>query len=93
MTSITIFDFDHNAAIKDWQVVDDTVMGGKSSGNFKLNDAGNGVFYGHVSLENNGGFSSLQYPFEALKVLPDDVIKIHLKGDGKNYQFRVKDKN
>lgn len=36
-------------------------MGGKSSGDFYINESGNGVFEGFVSLANNGGFSSVRY--------------------------------
>ncbi|WNH09583.1 CIA30 family protein [Thalassobellus suaedae] len=86
-----IFDFNKDADIQDWNVVDDVVMGGISSSEFKLNADGFGVFEGHVSLENNGGFSSVQYQFEKTEVAKYRSIKIRLKGDGKNYQFRVKD--
>ncbi|WNH11581.1 CIA30 family protein [Thalassobellus suaedae] len=86
-----IFDFNKDADIQDWNVVDDVVMGGISSSEFKLNADGFGVFEGHVSLENNGGFSSVQYQFEKVEVAKYRSIKIRLKGDGKNYQFRVKD--
>ena len=66
MTSITIFQFNNTSNLDDWQVVDDVVMGGKSNGNFQLNKDGYAVFSGDVSLENNGGFSSVQYTFDTL---------------------------
>tara|TARA_B100001146_G_scaffold224965_1_gene245317 strand:+ start:49942 stop:50430 length:489 start_codon:yes stop_codon:yes gene_type:complete len=87
-----IFNFSKESDISSWRVVNDTVMGGESNAKFRLNDAGNGVFEGHVSLENNGGFSSVQYAFKTLDVSPDDTILLRVKGDGKTYQFRVKDK-
>lgn len=74
----------------DWQIVDDTVMGGRSSGNFKSNEAGNGVFYGTVSLENNGGFSSVMHNGIDKKLTLHKKFIIRLKGDGKAYQFRSK---
>ena len=43
MSSQTIFDFTTKSDIQDWIVVDDVVMGGKSSGTFKLNADGYGV--------------------------------------------------
>ena len=52
-----IFDFSSDTDISSWRVIDDVVMGGESSGNFIINTEGNAVFYGKVSLENNGGFS------------------------------------
>lgn len=87
-----IFDFTKVSNISSWRVVDDVVMGGKSIGNFSLNDKGNGVFYGEVSLENNGGFSSLSYNFDKIEIKQFSKIIIRVKGDGKKYQFRIKDK-
>lgn len=92
--SALIFDFEKNINLQNWQVVDDVVMGGRSSGNFTLNSDGHGVFSGEVSLENNGGFSSVRYDFPEKKSVTEySKIVITLKGDGKNYQFRVKAKS
>ena len=90
--SITIYDFQKDSNAADWQIVNDGVMGGMSQGNFKIDQDGNGVFYGDVSTENNGGFSSVRHEFAALKVDSDSKVVLTLKGDGKNYQFRIKDK-
>ncbi|WP_336070532.1 CIA30 family protein [Mesoflavibacter sp. CH_XMU1404-2] len=90
MTPLTIIDFNNNSNISNWQVVDDVVMGGKSNGNFQLNKDGYAVFSGDVSLENNGGFSSVQYTFDALNITNYKTVCIKLKGDGNNYQFRLK---
>ncbi|MGB5608712.1 CIA30 family protein, partial [Eudoraea sp.] len=76
--------------IQNWSVVNDGVMGGLSKGNFSVNDKGDGFFTGHVSLENNGGFSSVRYNFESKSVSSYKKITIRLKGDGKRYQIRVK---
>ncbi|WP_298338463.1 CIA30 family protein [uncultured Algibacter sp.] len=89
-TPMTLFDFNSKSDISNWRTVDDVVMGGRSNGNFKINDAGYGLFYGEVSLENNGGFSMVQYHFETKKVNTFSKVCIRLKGDGKSYQFRVK---
>lgn len=86
----TIFDFSENSDISQWKVVNDGVMGGLSKGNFHLNEAKNGVFEGKISLENNGGFSSLQYAFDQIKIREYATFKLYLKGDGKAYQFRAK---
>lgn len=90
MSPVVIFDFSQEADYDNWYIVDDGVMGGLSNGNFRLSEKGHGVFYGEISLENNGGFSSLRYSFRYLKVKPEDKIRIRLKGDGKPYEFRVK---
>ncbi len=91
MTSKIIFDFNKNSNIKEWRIVNDGVMGGLSVGSFALSPNGYGVFEGQISLENNGGFSSVRYQFDKLRVAKNSYISIRLKGDGKNYQFRVKD--
>ncbi|HEA29586.1 MAG TPA: CIA30 family protein [Leeuwenhoekiella sp.] len=86
----TIIDFSENSTISQWKVVNDGVMGGLSKGDFYLDESGNGVFEGKISLENNGGFSSVQYAFEQLQINDFSQFVIRVKGDGKPYQFRVK---
>jgi len=90
MSSAVIFDFNKKSNVKDWVIVVDGVMGGISSGTFELNDDGFGVFEGSISLENNGGFSSLRYKFPKTATKEFTKMVIKLKGDGKNYQFRIK---
>jgi len=90
MSKQMIFDFNKDSNIQDWKVVDDVVMGGRSYSSFTLSPDHFGVFEGQVSLENNGGFSSVRYQFKKLKVGKDSCIIIKLKGDGKEYQLRIK---
>lgn len=90
MPSSLIFDFDKNSDLSNWFVMDDVVMGGRSSGNMALNEEGHAEYSGSVSLENNGGFSSLRYRFEAMEVNPKQKLMMRIKGDGKRYQIRVK---
>lgn len=86
-----IFDFNPDSNIQDWKIVNDIVMGGKSVSSFTVTPDGFGLFEGKISLENNGGFSSVSYRFKKIKVNKDRNIIIKLKGDGKNYQVRIKD--
>lgn len=90
MTSSTLFDFTISSNLSNWRIVDDVVMGGRSNGNFEINKDGHGKFSGYVSLENNGGFSSLRYNFKTKDVSNYSKIILRVKGDGKPYQFRVK---
>ena len=90
MSAQTIINFKEKPTTENWYIVDDVVMGGRSSGKFEITKEGYGKFSGDVSLENNGGFSSARYEMEPLKVSPDNKIRIKLKGDGSSYQFRVK---
>jgi len=85
-----LFDFTKNSDLSNWNVVDDIVMGGRSDGHFEINDNGVGVFYGDVSLENYGGFSSVRYRFGLKKTKHLSKVTLRLKGDGKRYQFRIK---
>ncbi len=91
-SSNLIFDFHKEMKFDQWQVVDDVVMGGKSSGNFELDAKGNAVFSGTVSTENNGGFSSVRGELGKIRVKKDQKIILFLKGDGKKYQFRIKER-
>jgi len=90
MKPLVLFDFNTKSDISNWKIVNDVVMGGRSKGNFQLNADGHGVFSGKVSLENNGGFSSLRYRFDTKKVTGYTKAILKLKGDGKKYQFRTK---
>ena len=87
-----IFDFETTSDLSNWKVVEDRVMGGESNARFFLNDNGHAQFEGNVSLENNGGFASVRYDMNTLKLKDTKKVIIRLKGDGKNYQFRVKNK-
>lgn len=90
MSSPILFDFNKTSNLNNWRVVDDVVMGGRSNGNFEINADGHGKFSGNVSLKNNGGFSSLRYNFKTKDVSAYKTIVLRIKGDGHNYQFRVK---
>ncbi|MFK8102369.1 MAG: CIA30 family protein [Saprospiraceae bacterium] len=86
-----IFDCNSESDLSNWYILDDVVMGGRSSGEFFINDDGHGVFQGTVSLENNGGFSSVRYqPPSTLDISKHQKVVIRLRGDGKSYQFRTK---
>ena len=86
-----IFEFSNTCDITPWKTVDDAVMGGKSSGYFSLNEEGHGVYEGDVSLENNGGFASVKCQVDAINTKGFSKIRLKIKGDGKRYQFRIKD--
>ena len=90
MSSILLFDFNPKSSLKNWTVVDDSVMGGKSEGQFYLSPEGHGVFEGEVSLKNNGGFSSVRYNFKSLAIGKATKVSLLVKGDGKEYQLRLK---
>ena len=89
---ITLFNFSKGVNIENWRIVNDDVMGGISTSKFKLSNSGYGVFQGNVSTENNGGFASVRYIMDEVNIEEASAIRIKVKGDGKNYQFRIKNK-
>ncbi|MDB9964096.1 CIA30 family protein [Vicingaceae bacterium] len=89
ITAVPLYQFDSKST-DDWQIVDDRVMGGQSYGKFKVNDSGHGLFYGDVSTDNNGGFSSLRASAKSEDLSDNKAFILKVKGDGKRYQFRVK---
>lgn len=90
MTSLLLFDFSASSNWSVWEIENDVVMGGYSSSDLSRSEEGNAVFSGFVSLENNGGFASMQYHFEPKDIRGYNRAVIRLKGDGKEYQFRIK---
>ena len=89
-TDSLIFDFSKDSNLDSWKIVNDVVMGGRSYGSFRLNRKGNAFFEGEISLENNGGFSSVRHQMKAKDISKFSKVTIRLKGDGKKYQFRIK---
>ena len=85
-----IYNFSNQSNIKEWRIVNDGVMGGISKSSLALTDAGHGQFSGHVSLANNGGFTSIVLN-KTIKLAEEKTFVIlRVKGDGKNYEFRLK---
>ena len=85
-----VFNFEKDKDLKEWFIVNDDVMGGISESNFSINKDGNGIFQGYISIENNGGFSSVKYKFSKIYIKNATVLILRIKGDSKNYQFRIK---
>ena len=81
-----LFDFASNDAISAWHPVNDTVMGGISSSRMERSAEGKAVFTGELSLENNGGFASVQGPDIEQPLGAFEGIAIRVKGDGKKYK-------
>ena len=85
-----VYDFSENSSLRNWIVIDDGVMGGRSQGSLRINFEGHGVFSGFVSLENYGGFSSIRYNTKPINLSGYDYISIRVFGDNKDYQLRIK---
>jgi len=84
---LVLVDFGAQRDVGGWEVEDDVVMGGRSKGSFIVKTDGGALFSGDVSLENDGGFSSIQYYVEPIDVSAYRTANLRLKGDGKSYLF------
>lgn len=89
---INIYKLSESDNLEDWYILDDGVMGGLSQGQFRLNEDLRGIFSGDVSLENNGGFSSVRYYTGKMDIEGYQKCVFRVKGDGKRYQLRMKSK-
>ena len=85
----TITDFKHPPFLR-WTSVNDVVMGGVSDSLMQVSEDGMGVFAGHLSLENNGGFASVRVSLPENDFTGYDGIVLRVKGDGRRYSFRVR---
>ncbi len=84
-----LFDFNGADAAKEWQTVNDGVMGGVSDGKFKITDQKTLEFYGTLSLENNGGFASVRSRAKRLGLQKGDVLVARVRGDGREYSMNL----
>lgn len=82
-----LFDFSDTGKAPAWRSNNDGVMGGLSQGSAEVSKDLM-VFSGNLSLENNGGFSSV---FQRLDqdLSAYDGIRLKVLGDGRTYQLRL----
>jgi NADH dehydrogenase [ubiquinone] 1 alpha subcomplex assembly factor 1 len=90
----SVFSFASGDDVGRWNVVNDTVMGGVSSG--ELTWAGEAmVFTGELSLDNNGGFASVRSPLVdprvAARWAEQPGLRLEMRGDGRSWAVNVRD--
>jgi NADH dehydrogenase [ubiquinone] 1 alpha subcomplex assembly factor 1 len=73
----------------DWRVIDDGVMGGLSRGHVEAVSRGV-CFSGTLSIENQGGFSSIRAPVQGIPAATA-AFRLDVTGDGRAYQFRLRE--
>jgi len=88
-TPIPLFDFTGADSAKEWQTVNDGVMGGVSEGKFKITDTKTMEFLGTLSLANNGGFASVRTKAKKLGLEKGDTLVAKVKGDGREYHMNL----
>ena len=88
-----VFAFPLARQLEGWSVVNDTVMGGVSTGELAWVDTAM-VFTGELSLENNGGFASVRSPFIepslAARWADRGGLRLELRGDGRSWAVQVR---
>lgn len=82
-----LFHFTGDSPDAAWEATNDGVMGGLSRGGARLAEEGM-LFSGSLSLENNGGFSSV-HARGAFDLSDYDGIRLRVRGDGRTYQLRL----
>ena len=80
--SIDIVNPENDIGLKNWNIVNDDVMGGISKSYLALNDENNLIFSGNVSLRNNGGFASTRMELDRESLNGIRFFKIKFRGDG-----------
>lgn len=85
MMSSSIFkiDFGTKADTQNWLVVNDGVMGGLSKGNIEWKEESL-LFKGTVSLENNGGFTSIRSPYSDMDLSKYETVTVHYRSEGQS---------
>jgi NADH dehydrogenase [ubiquinone] 1 alpha subcomplex assembly factor 1 len=86
-----IFDSSDPQQIGLWLPVNDSVMGGLSSGAMEQASPHSALFSGVVSLENGGGFASVRTPPAEYNLSTFAGLAIRIKGDGHRYKLNLTD--
>lgn len=83
-----LFQFEGAKDAPSWKAVNDGVMGGLSQGGPELKE-GHLVFSGKLSLENNGGFSSVRTSDGPWNLKGMEGMRLRVMGDGRTYNLRI----
>ena len=77
-----LFEFAGRQALGKWQIVNDGVMGGRSSSRVEQGPDGTMNFSGVLSLANNGGFASTRSRGSNLGLHQGDTVVLEVKVTG-----------
>ena len=88
-SEVIMEDFDTNDLLN-WNIVNDTVMGGASQATLELTNDKYANFSGFLSLENNGGFCSVRTYPKDLGLNRTQGFLIKVLGDGRSYSLNAR---
>ena len=80
----TVIDFGKSEGSYGWRVVNDDVMGGRSTSNAYLTESSM-YFEGEVSLQNNGGFASVRSPYGSNDLSDYQEVVIRARGTSRDF--------
>ena len=72
-----------------WSTVNDTVMGGRSRAKVGVTEGGTVSWSGYLSLENNGGFSSIRSQPTRYDWSAYDGVEVVVEGQGREIQVSL----
>ena len=81
-------DFSNADEMRRWRVVNDGVMGGRSSGQIRLDD-GTMIYTGSINT-NGGGFSSIRRTISPGTLANAVALKFNHAGDGRVYKVSIR---
>ncbi|NTU54494.1 MAG: CIA30 family protein [Chlorobiaceae bacterium] len=81
---------DFSTSCLEWRNLDDIVMGGMSKSTMQIDEVGMATFSGILSSDRKGGFASVRAVPSACDFSAFDRFAVKLKGDGRCYDFRVR---
>lgn len=85
---VTLFDFGEPMPPHTWQVLNDAVMGGRSSCQFDYPSNGIGVFQG--VLAQGAAFAAVRCQPRLLNLSRQTGVLIRVRGDGRRYRFTLR---
>ncbi len=86
----TLMDFSDPLVGTQWLSVNDGVMGGVSEGRVRITKDKTLEFFGTLSLENRGGFTSIRTRPADLQLDGYDSVAVRAKGDGRTYNLNLR---
>lgn len=85
--TLLLADYVAEQSLLDWFVVNDNVMGGRSEGDFKIEEGQ--LYFGGSTNTRGGGFSSIRTEPLQLDLSSYQGMRLKVLGDGRRYTWRI----